>query len=378
VREVLNNPKTPATWCGTAANADTDPHDIKGRVNPPSAWAWSPRPAHEPLVTRELFEAASTVGRFRQRSRTSPGLSLRPNATRSYALRSYVICDLGGHRSYGCVHKGLTYYRSIPRQKNHGHLPWLLTTRELSWFARICSPSREDLLTEPLETFFRERIFGAGRKSMLAAAQAFGDRPAQDALASRTAALTAKLGELRRRQGNLIKELETFESSGDPDADAGPQGGDQDPVRRHRRGATHRQRTARLGRRRGARHAPTDLTILDQLPLSAINLDRLADHDRRALYDVFQLELRVNPHRRDLVIRVTVTSDMLPVLSAAITRIIEGAPDTNTLEGGPQARPPGRSTMPETVTRSVNYCVRRQGHTGVHTPSSSNGNVVRS
>jgi hypothetical protein len=31
-----------------------------------SAWVWSAMATHEPLVTREIFEAASTVARFRK------------------------------------------------------------------------------------------------------------------------------------------------------------------------------------------------------------------------------------------------------------------------------------------------------------------------
>ena len=97
--------------------------EIRGGRNPPSAWVWSPKPTHEPLVTKKIFEAASAVGRFRQGSRSAPGPNRNPATTRMYALWSYVVCDLCGHRAYGCVHKGLTYYRCSPNPKHHGHLP---------------------------------------------------------------------------------------------------------------------------------------------------------------------------------------------------------------------------------------------------------------
>jgi hypothetical protein len=47
---------------------------------------WSSLPTHEPLVTREIFEAASTVARFRQGSRSDA--SRGSNANLTYRLRT--------------------------------------------------------------------------------------------------------------------------------------------------------------------------------------------------------------------------------------------------------------------------------------------------
>ena len=72
-----------------------------GQHNPASDWVWSPQPRHEPLVTRDLFEAASPVGRRRQGSRTRAGANSHPQTSRSYPLRSYVFCDLCDRRMFG-------------------------------------------------------------------------------------------------------------------------------------------------------------------------------------------------------------------------------------------------------------------------------------
>jgi hypothetical protein len=32
-----------------------------GKANQPNEWVWSPQPTHEPVVTREMFEAAGEV-----------------------------------------------------------------------------------------------------------------------------------------------------------------------------------------------------------------------------------------------------------------------------------------------------------------------------
>jgi hypothetical protein len=57
-----------------------------------------------------------------------------------------VICDLCGRRAYGCVVKGLTYYRCSPEPDRHRHLPWY----DGHPAAAII---REDTLTSVLQQF---------------------------------------------------------------------------------------------------------------------------------------------------------------------------------------------------------------------------------
>jgi hypothetical protein len=170
---------------------------------------------------------------------------------------------------------------------------------------------REDLLTKPLEDFFVDRVFGSGRKTMLAAAEAIGGREGREALASHRVTLAAQLEDLQRRQDNLISQLEKLEPPGDDDADTALRSG----IKNRFATIIAEQRTVKGQLASAASEArdaePIDISILDQLPLSAINLSRLSEDDMRALYDVFQLELRYNPHRQDLVIRITRTGEQL-------------------------------------------------------------------
>jgi site-specific DNA recombinase len=83
VREVLDNPKHTGYMVWNRRKNPRKARGVKGRVNPPSVWVWSRQPTHEPLVTRELFEAASTVGRFRQGSRPQAGANSHPKTARS-------------------------------------------------------------------------------------------------------------------------------------------------------------------------------------------------------------------------------------------------------------------------------------------------------
>ncbi|MER7003896.1 recombinase family protein [Dactylosporangium sp. NPDC000555] len=66
VREVLDNPKHTGYIVWNRRKDPRPKRGVKGRVNPPSAWIWSSRPTHEPLITREIFNTASAVNRFRK------------------------------------------------------------------------------------------------------------------------------------------------------------------------------------------------------------------------------------------------------------------------------------------------------------------------
>ncbi|GAA0739535.1 recombinase family protein [Dactylosporangium roseum] len=94
VREVLDNPKHTGYMVWNRRKNPRPKRGIKGRVNPPSAWVWSSRPTHEPLVTREIFNAASAVSRFRKGSRSSAAANVHPETARTYVLRSYLRCDM--------------------------------------------------------------------------------------------------------------------------------------------------------------------------------------------------------------------------------------------------------------------------------------------
>lgn len=308
VREVLDNPKHTGYMVWNRRKRGHAARDVKGRVNPPSAWVWSPRPTHEPLGTRELFEAAGVVARHRQGSRTAPGKSPKPKTKRSYRFRSYVICDLCRRRCFGEEHKGNTYYRCSPNAKDHGHLAWFAEHPRAAYV-------REDLLIEPLQRFFRDRIFGAGRQAILAGAAETDDLAAQQEAICRSAALEAQLSNLQRSQANLISELEKFEPSGDDDVDAALRAGiksrfaaviaEQNSIKESLAAAKEQARSL----------APVDLAMIDELSLASIDLSRLPEDETRALFDIFHLELRVHPTRHDLVIRVTVTSDTAPTLT---------------------------------------------------------------
>lgn len=95
VRDVLTNPKPTGhmVWNRRARKGSG-----KNRMNPVSEWVWSPEPVHEVLVDLETFVQAQEVAEYRERSRSTSGLSRHPQARR-VLLRSPVRSD----GEAGCV-----------------------------------------------------------------------------------------------------------------------------------------------------------------------------------------------------------------------------------------------------------------------------------
>ncbi len=334
VREVLDNPKHTGYMVWNRRKNPRKERNVKGRVNPPTAWVWSPKPTHEPLVTREMFAAASTIGRFRKGSRSEPGANRHPATARTYLLRSYLRCDLCSRRTYGSTKRSYTYYRCTPNAKNHAHLPW---------FAGHPSHVlvREDQLTEPLGQFFAQRVFGSSRKILLAASvTATAADPAVDI---RKATLTAEIAELQQSQENLIKELASLKPSGDPDVDDAWRAGIQTrfaaTIAEQR---TKKQLLAGIVREEQMA-APVDIDLLDLLPEEQVDLARLPEDQQRRIYDAFHLDIRYNAITKEVAIRVTITGDTAPTLAATVEAIIDQHPETRKPGTGAAAPVPGKS-----------------------------------
>src|SRR6266508_3148391 len=304
VREVLDNPKHTGYMVWNRRKNPRKERNVKGRVNPPTAWVWSPKPTHEPLVTREMFAAASTIGRFRKGSRSEPGANRHPATARTYLLRSYLRCDLCSRRTYGSTKRSYTYYRCTPNAKNHAHLPW---------FAGHPSHVlvREDQLTEPLGQFFAQRVFGSSRKILLAASvTATAADPAVDI---RKATLTAEIAGLQTRFAATIAEQRT--------------------KKQLLAGIVREEQMA----------APVDIDLLDLLPEEQVDLARLPEDQQRRIYDAFHLDIRYNAITKEVAIRVTITGDTAPTLAATVEAIIDQHPETRKPGTGAAAPVPGKS-----------------------------------
>ena len=134
-----------------------------GKFNPPEMWVWSEQP-HEPVVTREMFDTAADVAKKEQRSRDGAGANVKhPDTKRTYLLRSFVLCDLCGHRMHGKTRRQIAYYACQPSQNLGRGADRAFSEHPVSIWVR------EEFLVEGILGFFSERIFGMNRRELLEA-----------------------------------------------------------------------------------------------------------------------------------------------------------------------------------------------------------------
>ncbi|GLY80589.1 hypothetical protein Airi01_088560 [Actinoallomurus iriomotensis] len=295
VRGILINPKYTGymVWNRRASKKG-------GRCNPPSEWVWSPHPTHEPLVTIELFGAASPLAKHRQGSRAGAGLNAHPQTKRSYRLRSYVICDICGRRMFGKTRRNIAYLACQPERQHHkGRTDWYSDHPKSIWV-------REELLLDAVRTFFAEGIFGpGGRRYLRIQHERSTEDRAHDAAADRRDQLARELAGLHRRQDNLIDQLENFDATGDVDAD-----------REYRQSIQYRFAELATARRTKQSQldqinayvplASDDGDLLDHIPQLQCDLTELPEDLERKLYDAFQLKIRYNRASHEVVLQVAI------------------------------------------------------------------------
>ena len=312
VRDFLCNPKYTGhmVW-----NRRRNPRRGRraGKVNPPTEWTWSPIPTHEPLVTRELFDAASPVAHTRQGSRTGADPNIHPQTRRSYLLRSYVIHDTCGRRMFGKTRRrGGTYLACQPDPRHHAHKPWYPDHPKSVWV-------REDALTAAVHDFFATHILGPDRLQLLDAQPGDHQAAAAADTTRRRTQLTKHIENLRRRQTRLLDQLEDDPSD------------DLDPDTRRAFRKTIRDRFADLTTQ--IRHAETERDslqpthagrhpgnrdLLDQLPQLQLHLAQAPEALQRALYDAFNLKIIYNQERHQATLNATITADTIDSLTTTI------------------------------------------------------------
>jgi DNA invertase Pin-like site-specific DNA recombinase len=327
VRDILTNPKYTGymVWNRRATKSG-------GKVNPPEAWVWSDQPTHEPLVSRDRFEAAARVAKVRRGSRTESGPNTAHRHTRhGYLLRSYVHCGDCGQRMFGKTRHGHAYYSCYPAGNNADRLDRYPAEHPKAIYVR------EDSLTEALDHVIATRVFGPDRMSFLR--QALAQRPSRQrhADATRAEALRDQIDDLAGRQDRLITELETT----DP-ADRAF----RDRLRRRfdtleaERDDKNRQ-LAELEKTLTSQPEP-DLVLLDALPiLAGVNITDAPERLQRKLYDA--LQLKIDYDRPDQArFRLTLTDDTVDALTRATTGTATPEPETR---AHATATPPGAHSL---------------------------------
>jgi site-specific DNA recombinase len=320
VREVLVNPKYTGfmVWNRRASKKG-------GAGNSKDAWVWSEQPTHEPLVTKDLFEAAAAVAASRQGSRNAAGANLaHPDTKRAYLLRSFVFCEMCGRRMFGKSRRQIAYLACQPALNHAGKTAERFPGHPASIWVR------QDHLLAGAAEFFSQRIFGPNRRELLAADLGEVDERAEKACAAKVKGAHRALGDIEARQNRLVRSLE---SNDDPD-------GLVFGRVRDRLGELEAQRQAKLAELAAlesdrGRSTSDDVNLLDELPVLDIDLLDAPDEHLRALFEGFRLEVRYDRRDNHAVVRVTLADDSIDTLGSNVVPLFtDGA-------GGTGPRPPG-------------------------------------
>ena len=320
-REVLINPKYTGymVWNRRASKKG-------GRVNPPAEWVWSPEPTHEPLVTKELFDAAAETFERRHRSRDGAGANAaHPDTKRAYLLRSFVICDACGRRMFGKTRKQHTYYACQPSLNHAGKVAERFPGHPASIWVR------EDALLAGVAEFFATRLLGPTRAELLAADLGQLDHHAVAEQAASLDALHRSLDEITGRQDRLVR---TLESQDDP-------AGTVFARVRDRLGELEAERQAKLAALAAleateeAQSVPVEL--LDALPIVDADLLDAPQHILRTLFEGFRLEVRYHKPDHHALVRATIAEDTIDYLDTNVIALFAQQTANGKRRPGPRA-----------------------------------------
>jgi site-specific DNA recombinase len=75
--------------------------------------------------------------------------------------------------------------------------------------------------------------------------------------------------------------------------------------------------------RRQQAAAPPDLDLIDNLPMTAVNITLLPEAQQRSLYDAFHLEVRYDLPSHAVILRVTIDAETAPALANAAKSIVQ-------------------------------------------------------
>jgi site-specific DNA recombinase len=122
--------------------------------NPSDEWIWSNEPAHDPLITKELFEAAQRARKQRARAYQRQERPTRRSGRRPYVLRGRVKCTLCGRKMQPSAIRDRVYYRCEYKEQEAALYPGLDHPRTINL--------REDIICRALDTWIA-RAFAPDR-----------------------------------------------------------------------------------------------------------------------------------------------------------------------------------------------------------------------
>jgi site-specific DNA recombinase len=301
VRSILENPKYTGyqVWNRKARKKNGN------KANPVSEWVWSSQPRHEPLVTKEMFDAAWPPDTAHPGVRKERVGSRARSAERSYVLRSYVFCVLCGRRMFGKHSKGRDYYCCEPKRDHIRDPDWYGHHPKAVWIS-------QRLMLQAVHGFFQKRVFGPERRTLLEAEIAAATSSVPPEETARIERLRAEAERLERGKERLLDQLMTEDDGGDPLSAAAFRKGIRarfDKLDHERRAVLDQltQQETTIGPAAGG-----DATLLDAVPELGLHFTELPEPVQREIYDALRLRVEYDNRDRGVKLQATIMPALIP------------------------------------------------------------------
>jgi site-specific DNA recombinase len=268
-----------------------------GKMNPPEKWIWSENPAHESLVSRELFDRANLTA-IKRDNVTKAASGQEDYRKHVYVLRSFLRCAICGLRMHGKVRRGKTaYYTCEVNRRQAGLVP-----EDHPRMVYL----REDQAGEKIVEFLSGHVFGPDRIEALK--KALAETEPQNGNGHREfERLRSELDGIQKRIRRLVTNLEAQEADSQIADDL--------------RGRLEELAALRAKRLRdlealGTQRAETPdresaEALVGALPLLDVDWGLVSDRDFRDLLAALNFEARYDPRKHELIVSVSLVQELV-------------------------------------------------------------------
>lgn len=271
----------------------------KNRINPVESWIWSDEQAHEPLVSKEVFEKAAGKGKSRANASRIEDSSPRADSAGSrneelLILRSFVRCGICDLRMQGHRNRGSHYYSCEPHRRAAGLIP------------DGHPPLSEAKAVEKIVYFLNSHIFGPDRIPCLAELLDSSDPKSTESERELTllkADLTAIDGKIRRHLGHLEAE----------DAATSAAMTLRDRLRELTDLRTKKEREIQSHERAFAAlpSIQSASSLLEWFPIEVVDVDCMGKEAFRDLLRILSFQGSFEPNDRSLNVRVVLLPELV-------------------------------------------------------------------
>jgi hypothetical protein len=268
-----------------------------GKINPPEKWIWSEEPAHEPVVSRDMFDRANVAATKRDNV-TKAAEGHEDYRKHTYVLRSFLRCGVCGLRMHGKMRRGhnYAYYTCEVNRRQSGLVP--------DDHPRMVY-MREDKAGEKVVEFLATHLFGPDRIETLSKSLAEVG-PETDSTRADLERLQSELDAIKKRIRRLVTNLKAQEPDSEIAEDIRARLEELAALR------AKKQRALEAAEKEMAQVPDSESAeaLVGALPLLDVDWELVSDQEFRALLAALNFEASYDPTKRELTIRVTLVPEL--------------------------------------------------------------------